>query len=83
MALAVHHNATRVDLPGARGSRGLYIVAQLHLAFVACEGNDRLLTLNLLTRQVVQSFDDPSTHRAYFPLKNIDGRPVLRVMAPR
>jgi YVTN family beta-propeller protein len=126
----------RIDLPGARGNHGLYIVAQPHLAFVACEGNDRLLTLNLLTRQVVQSFDvgadpdvlafdpgagtlyiageagivsmfavgsssvskigegrigpnahvvavDPSTHRAYFPLKNVDGRPVLRVMAPR
>jgi hypothetical protein len=26
---------------------------------------------------------DPSTHRTYFPLKNVDGRPVLRVMAPR
>ncbi len=26
---------------------------------------------------------DPSTHRVYFPLKNVDGRPVLRVMAPR
>ncbi|MDR6376298.1 YVTN family beta-propeller protein [Paraburkholderia caledonica] len=126
----------RIDLPGARGNHGLYIVSQPHLAFVACEGNDRLLTLNLLTRQVVQSFDvgadpdviafdpgagtlyiageagivsmfavgsstvskigegrigpnahvvavDPSTHRAYFPLKNVDGRPVLRVMAPR
>lgn len=126
----------RIDLPGAQGNHGLYIAPQLHLAFVACEGNDRLLTLNLLTRQVVQSFDvgddpdvlafdpsagtlyvaseagivsmfavgsstvskigegrigpnahvvgvDPSTHRAYFPLKNVDGRPVLRVMAPR
>jgi DNA-binding beta-propeller fold protein YncE len=126
----------RIDLPGAQGNHGLYIVPQLHLAFVACEGNDRLLTLNLLTRQVVQSFDvggdpdvlafdpgagtlyiageagivsmfavgsstvtkigesrigpnahvvgvDPSTHRTYFPLKNVDGRPVLRVMAPR
>jgi DNA-binding beta-propeller fold protein YncE len=126
----------RIDLPGARGNHGLYIVSPLHLAFVACEGNDRLLTLNLLTRHVVQSFDvggdpdvlaldpgpgtlyvageagivsmftvglstvskigegrigpnahvvgvDPSTHRAYFPLKNVDGRPVLRVMAPR
>jgi hypothetical protein len=88
----------------------------LHLAFIACEDNDRLLMLNLLTRQVVQSFDVggeadvlafdpgpgmlyvagegsigpdahvvgvPSTHRAYFPLKNLGGRPVLRVMAPR
>ena len=126
----------RIDLPGARGNHGLFIVPQQHLAFVACEGNDRLLTVNLLTREVVQSFDvggdpdvlafdpgpgtlyvageagvvsmfavgsstvskigegrvgpnahvvgvDPSTHRVYFPLKNVDGHPVLRVMAPR
>jgi DNA-binding beta-propeller fold protein YncE len=25
---------------------------------------------------------DPVTHRAFFPLKNVDGHPVLRVMAP-
>jgi len=25
---------------------------------------------------------DPATHRSYFPLKSVDGRPVLRVMAP-
>ncbi|TXC80803.1 YncE family protein [Paraburkholderia azotifigens] len=127
---------SQIDLPGAKGNHGLYIVAQRHLAFIACEDNARLLELNLLTRQVVQSFDvgdgpdvlafdpdpgmlyvageagivsmfavrdstvskagegsigpnahvvgvDPSTHRAYFPLKNVDGRPVLRVMAPR
>jgi YVTN family beta-propeller protein len=126
----------RIDLPGAKGNHGLYIVPQRHLAFIACEDNARLLELNLLTRQVVQSFDvgdgpdvlafdsnpgtlyvageagivsmfavgsstvsktgegsigpnahvvgvDPSTHRVYFPLKNVDGRPVLRVMAPR
>jgi DNA-binding beta-propeller fold protein YncE len=26
---------------------------------------------------------DPATHRSYFPLKNVDGHPVLRMMAPR
>lgn len=25
---------------------------------------------------------DPDTHRAYFPLQNIDGKPVLRIMEP-
>jgi hypothetical protein len=25
---------------------------------------------------------DPTTHRVYFPLANVNGRPVLRVMAP-
>ena len=126
----------RIDLPGAKGNHGLYIVPQFHRAFIACEDNARVIELNLLTRQVIQSFDvgdgpdvlafdpdpgtlyvageagvvsmfavgsstvlktgegsiapnahvvgvDPSTHRTYFPLKNIDGRPVLRVMTPR
>jgi YVTN family beta-propeller protein len=125
----------QIDLPGAKGNHGLYIVAQRHLAFIACEDNARLLALNLLSKQIVQSFDvgddpdvlafdpdpgtlyvagetgivsmfavgastvsktgegsigpnahvvgvDPSTHRVYFPLKDVDGRPVLRVMAP-
>jgi YVTN family beta-propeller protein len=26
---------------------------------------------------------DPATHRVYFPLRNVGGRPVLRVMEPR
>ena len=26
---------------------------------------------------------DPSTHRVYFPLANLGGRPVLRIMEPR
>ena len=126
----------RIDLPGAKGNHGLYIVPQFHLAFIACEDNARLLVLDLLTRKVIQSFDvgddpdvlafdpgrgtlyvageagivsmfavesstvsktgegsigsnahvvgiDPSTHHVFFPLKNVDGRPVLRVMAPR
>lgn len=126
----------RIDLPGAKGNHGLYIVPQFHLAFIACEDNARLLELDLLTRKVIQSFDvgddpdvlafdpgrgtlyvageagivsmfavesstvsktgegsigsnahvvgiDPSTHHVFFPLKNVDGRPVLRVMAPR
>ena len=25
---------------------------------------------------------DSQTHRAYFPLKNVNGSPVLRIMAP-
>jgi DNA-binding beta-propeller fold protein YncE len=126
----------RIDLPDAKGNHGLYIVPQAHLAFIACQDNARLLQLDLLTRQVVQSFDvgdhpdvlafdpgkdvlyvageagivsmfavrlsgvahigegsiganahvvgvDPSTHRVYFPLKNVEGRPLLRVMQPQ
>ncbi len=26
---------------------------------------------------------DPPTHRVYFPLQNVDGKPVMRVMEPQ
>ena len=26
---------------------------------------------------------DPATHRIYFPLQNVGGRPVLRILEPR
>jgi DNA-binding beta-propeller fold protein YncE len=126
----------RIDLPGADGNHGLLIVPQSRLAFIACEGNSRLLVLDLHTMQVSQSFDvgrapdvlasdtsanmvyvageagvvsmfrydgthvtkvgegylgpnahvvyvDASTHRSYFPLKDVNGHPILRVMAPQ
>ena len=126
----------RIDLPGARGNHGLLIVPERRLAFIACQGNERLLVLDLRTMQVSQSFHlgrgpdvlavdssshtvyvageqgvvsmfridadkvtqlaegalgpnahvvyvDATTHRSYFPLKNVDGHPLLRVMAPR
>lgn len=124
-----------IDLSGAEGNHGLLIDAQQHLAFIACEGNDKLLVLNMRTMQITQSFSvgptpdvlsydagihhlyvageagivsvfkidagmaslagmgwlaenahvvavDPETHRSYFPLKNVGGRPLLRVMEP-
>ncbi|SIT43816.1 conserved exported hypothetical protein [Paraburkholderia ribeironis] len=126
----------RFALPGAEHNHGLLIDSPDRLAFVACQGNDKLLVFEMEARRVVQSFDigkdpdvlafdpapgrlyvageagvvsiftvkgshvakigegrvgpnahvvaiDPNTHRSYFPLKNVDGRPVLRVMAPR
>jgi hypothetical protein len=122
-----------IDLTGADGNDGLLIEPLLHLALVACEGNDRLFVMDLKTRSVVNSFDhikdpdvlasdpdlsllyvagesplvfvfrlaaggvseipgglpgpsahvvsvDPATHYTYFPLLNVDGRTVLRVM---
>jgi DNA-binding beta-propeller fold protein YncE len=125
--------AARIDLPGAKGNHGLLIEAKQRLAFVACEGNDKLLIVNLATRKVTDAFDvgagpdvladdagsgvvyvasesgtvdlfgvtgdrvarigqgqlapnahvvavDPDTHLVYFPLRNISGHPVLRVM---
>ncbi|KVD96878.1 hypothetical protein WI90_34040 [Burkholderia ubonensis] len=126
----------RFDLPGAKGNHGLLIDARDGLAFIACEGNDKLIVFDLHTKQVVRSFDvgadpdvlaldpgpgtlyvageagtvsmfrvrrtdvagigegrvgpnahvvavDATTHRAYFPLKRVDGRPVLRIFEPR
>jgi YVTN family beta-propeller protein len=47
----------RIDLPGAAGNHGLYIDAPARLAFVACEGNDKLLVLDLVSRKVLTTFD--------------------------
>lgn len=47
----------RIDLPGAVGNHGLYIDTAARLAFIACEGNDKLLVLDLASRKVLASFD--------------------------
>ena len=47
----------RHDLPGADGNHGLLIEPASHLAFVACEGNDKLLVFDLQARRVKQSFE--------------------------
>lgn len=126
---------SRTDLPGAQGNHGLYIDPASRLAFIACEDNDRLLVLDLVSRRVVSNFDvakdpdvlafdralgwlyvagesgqvsvfrvqgrvvsalgtaelgpnahvvavDETTHRAYFPLKDVAGKPWLRITAP-
>lgn len=126
----------QIDLPGARGNHGLLIEPEQRLAFIACEGNDKLLVLDMRTMQVTSSFDvgedpdvlafdpqqhllyvageagivsifevqagqvskigdgrigsnahvvavDGSTHRAYFPLRNVQGQTTLRIMAPQ
>jgi DNA-binding beta-propeller fold protein YncE len=104
------------SLPGADGNHGLLIEPERRLAFIACEGNDKLLVFDLDTRHVTRSFEvgesgvgsvfkidvggatkiadgtvgpnahvvavDPSTHLAYFPIKNLGGRPVLRIERP-
>jgi DNA-binding beta-propeller fold protein YncE len=124
----------RYDLPGADHPHGFYIDAPNRLAFVSCEGNARLLVVDLTTLRVIANhvvgddpdvlaFDpglhrlyvaaesgvvtvfeeqggalhrlgeyrapaahsvsvDPMSHRVYLPLSNVEGRPVLRVLAP-
>lgn len=126
----------RIDLPGAQGNHGLQIMPSQRLAAIACEGNHKLLILDLTTRRVTASFEvgddpdvlaydpglgwlyvasesgvvslfsvkppgvkklgedllgphahvvaaDPATHLAYFPLKDLHGRTVLRITQPR
>jgi YVTN family beta-propeller protein len=123
---------SRTELPGADGNHGLYIDAASHLAFIACEDNNKLLVLDLPSRRVLSSFDvardpdvlafdpslgwlyvagesgevslfkvqgqsvnklgtawlgpnahvvavDPASHRAYFPLKDLKSKPMLRI----
>lgn len=46
----------RIRLPGADGNHGLLIAPEQRLAFIACEGNDELLVLDLRTRRVTAEF---------------------------
>jgi YVTN family beta-propeller protein len=124
-----------INLPGAKGNHGLLIESQQRQAFVACEGNDKLLVLDMSSKTISASFDDledpdvlaydpglqllyvageagvvsmfkvaggkvskvgtgfvgpnahvvsvdPVTHLVYFPIMNLDGKPMLRIMHP-
>ena len=123
----------RIKLPGADGNHGLLIDSASRRAFIACEGNDRLIVIDLRTGAVLAQFPvakdpdvlafdaqrqklyvagesgevseftltssgigksgesflarnahvvavQPATHEIYFPLMNVDGKPVLRIM---
>lgn len=124
----------RYDLAGAEHPHGFALDEAGRLAFISCEGNAKLLVLDLRTMKVlsthrvgedpdVLAWDagwrrlyvasesgvvstfvvdgktlepagevraphahsiavDPLTHRVYLPLENIEGRPLLRIMAP-
>lgn len=65
----------RYPLPGAQGNHGLLIDPATHLAFIACEDNDKLLVFDMRDKRVIASFDvgadpdvlsmDPGLHRVY------------------
>jgi YVTN family beta-propeller protein len=127
--------AARHPLPGAKENHGLLIDASQRVAYVACQGNAKLLVVDLDSKRVISSdsigdgpdvlaFDptlrliyvasesgvvsvfqqdgkkltktgewllakrahsvavDPDTHRVFFPIENLDGRAVLRIMEP-
>ena len=126
----------RIPLSGADGNHGLLIDAERRIAFIACEGNDTLIALDLESRTVLGTFPvgsgpdvlaadpdngrvyvasesgtlsifevrartvtktfegflgpnahvvatDPARRLAYFPLKNSNGGPVLRIVRMR
>jgi DNA-binding beta-propeller fold protein YncE len=123
----------RIKVPGADGNHGLLIDSASHRAFIACEGNDRLIVVDLVTGAALAQFPvakdpdvlafdaqrqklyvagesgevsefsvsgngisksgesflarnahvvavQPANHEIYFPLMNVDGKPVLRIM---
>jgi DNA-binding beta-propeller fold protein YncE len=123
----------RIKIPGAQGNHGLLIDSASRRAFIACEGNDRLIVIDLRTGAALAQFPvakdpdvlafdaqrqklyvagesgevsefsvsggnisktgesflarnahvvaiQPATHEIYFPLMNVDGKPVLRIM---
>ena len=127
--------AGRYPLTGCKGSHGLLIDSERHLAFAACEDNSKLVVFDFDTKKatatlsvgadpdvlafdpslhrlyvsaesgIISVFDerdrglqkvgeamfapnahsvavDPNTHRVYFPLRDINGKPVLRIAVP-
>jgi YVTN family beta-propeller protein len=46
----------RIPVPGANGNHGLLIEPNLRLAFIANEGNDRLLVMDLNTKKLIADF---------------------------
>jgi DNA-binding beta-propeller fold protein YncE len=123
----------RIKVPGANGNHGLLIDSASRRAFIACEGNDRLIVIDLRTGAPLAQFPvakdpdvlafdaqrqklyvagesgevseftvsssgisktgesflarnahvvavQPATHEIYFPLMNVDGKPMLRIM---
>lgn len=126
----------RIPVPGAKENHGLLIDPASRLAFVACQGNDRLIALDLATGKAIGDFPvardpdvlafdqerhtlyvagesgevsqfklangaltksgeshlavnahvvavDPSSHEVYFPLMDVGGKTVLRIMRDR
>lgn len=125
----------RLPLPGAQGNHGLLIDPVRRQAYIACDGNDRLLLVDLKQGKVLGQYPlgrdpdvlaldsakgwlyvasesgqlalfnvqkrhleaialkilapnahvvavDDQTHRAYFPLQGVNGKPQLLILQP-
>jgi YVTN family beta-propeller protein len=137
--VAIDPNSNQVNarypLPGGEHPHGFYIDDQHGKAYIACQGDNKLLVFNMRSHTVESTFPvggdpdvlaydrglnrlyvaceagvvsvfdataaglqklddvevgpnchsvsvDSRTHRVYFPLKNLNGAPVLRIMEP-
>ncbi|MDQ6632008.1 MAG: YncE family protein [Verrucomicrobiota bacterium] len=125
----------RYDLKGGKHPHGFYIDDQHNKAYIACQGDAKLIVFDLATHQEKENFPiggdpdvlaydrklnvlyvacesgvvsifecgdklikladqkvganchsvavDSETHKVYFPLKNVKGAPLLRIMIPK
>lgn len=67
------------------GAKRLYAAAETGMVAVfsvAADGTLAELGRGVLAPHAHTVAVDPKTHRVYFPLENVDGHPVLRVMDP-
>jgi DNA-binding beta-propeller fold protein YncE len=66
------------------GLRRLYVAAESGVVAVFAEHGRKLIKLGqaFLAREAHSVAVDPRTHLVYFPLQDIGGRPVLRIMRP-
>jgi hypothetical protein len=66
------------------GLQRLYAASETGMVAVFSVAADRTVTelgRGFVARDAHSVAVDPKTHRVYFPLANIDGKPVLRIMA--
>jgi hypothetical protein len=65
------------------GLKLLYVAAESGHVTILRENEKALVTVATLVMPHAHTVCvDPETHLVYFPLQNIDGHPVLRIMAP-
>ena len=65
------------------GLKRLYVSAESGQVAVFRESGRELVSLGMLSMPHAHTVSvDPKTHLVYFPLENIDGRPLLRIMEP-
>ena len=66
-----------------QGNKRLYVSAESGQVTVFRENGKVLVSEGMVFMPHAHTVSvDSQTHLVYFPLQNVDGRPVLRIMAP-